>query len=166
MGFLTQKWSDFFFCVILVVHVGHGMFHPVAASVFSKSVFERGLKSSECGGDIRKHVVRLYRSTPPCSVSTCRPGWFLGASSAGSTRFKLGYYFLTSSCLLPIIYGRRLRRGRAMLLTVLQRPRTQTENRRTKCGMVAHLSVNCCHSSSLAITKRSERRNRTPSRPH
>ena len=48
----------FFFCVILVVHVGHGMFHPVAASVFSKSVFERGIESSECGGDVKKNVVR------------------------------------------------------------------------------------------------------------
>ena len=78
--------------------------------------------------------------------------------------YKLRYYFRTSSFLLPILYGRRPCRGRAILLIALQRPPTQTANPRTRSGMAAHPGVICCHSSSLAITKPSERTSRSPKR--
>ena len=45
-GVLNSKSSEmghFFFCVILVVYLGHGIFHPVAVFFFSKTVFGGGL---------------------------------------------------------------------------------------------------------------------------
>ena len=45
-GLLSQKSSAIrhSFCKILVVHLGHGIFHPVAVLVFSTSFFRGGLK--------------------------------------------------------------------------------------------------------------------------
>lgn len=52
--------------------------------------------------------------------------------------YKFRYYFRTSSCLLPISYGQKLCRGRAILLTVLQR----VEPRQQIAARVVVLAVN------------------------
>ena len=48
-GLLHPKSSEvaYVFRLILVAHLGHGMFHPVASLFFSESVCGRGLEAPE-----------------------------------------------------------------------------------------------------------------------
>ena len=48
--------------MILVVYLGHAIFHPAAVVYFFKSVFGRGLELSKLR-NLRKKAVRLYRGT-------------------------------------------------------------------------------------------------------
>ena len=60
-GLLNPFLSEIgtFFCFgILVVYLGHGSFHPVVVSFFSKSVFGKGMYVLTAnGGNLRKKVV-------------------------------------------------------------------------------------------------------------
>ena len=65
MGLLIPKssgQSSFLFCMLFVVHIGHGTLHPLVAVLFSsKSVFGGGLKLRNRGTP-KKKVMHLYRS--------------------------------------------------------------------------------------------------------
>ena len=62
-GFLNPKIvgnTHRLFLRILVVYLGHGVFHPVAVLFFSTSVFRIGLKLPKLRKPQKKGVVHLY----------------------------------------------------------------------------------------------------------
>ena len=67
MGLLNpnrRKWAILFF-VILVVHLGHGIFHPGSGFIFLQIGFwvKTCLKLPKLKRSLRKTVVRLHGST-------------------------------------------------------------------------------------------------------
>lgn len=71
----SLETGHFFHCIIIVVHLGHGIIHPVCSFFFSQNWFLGGscLDLSNCG-TLENNVVRLYRGTRP-QVTPSHVAW-------------------------------------------------------------------------------------------